>query len=33
LVMLAHPAGVEPATISTANCASRYTETVCNKQG
>jgi len=23
LVLLAHPAGVEPATLSTANCASR----------
>jgi len=24
LLLLAHPAGVEPATLSTANCASRY---------
>jgi len=24
LVLLAHPAGVEPATLSTANCACRY---------
>ena len=27
---MAHPAGVEPATLSTANCASRYTGTGCN---
>jgi len=33
LELLAHPAGVEPATLSTANCASRYTGTDCNKQG
>ena len=33
LVLLAHPAGVEPATLSTANCASRYSGTDCNKQG
>ena len=33
LVFLAHPAGVEPATLSTANCASWYTGTDCNKQG
>ena len=33
LVLLAHPAGVEPATLSTANCACRYSVTVCNKQG
>jgi len=32
-VLLAHPAGVEPATLSTANCASRYIGTDCNKQG
>ena len=31
-VLLAHPAGVEPATLSTANCASRYTGADCNKQ-
>jgi len=33
LVLLAHPAGVEPATLSTANFDSRYSGTVCNKQG
>jgi len=30
-LLLAHPAGVEPATLSTANCASRFTGTDCNK--
>jgi len=30
---VAHPAGVEPATLSTANFDSVYTGTVCNKQG
>jgi len=33
LVRLAHPARFERATLSTANCASRYTGTDCNKQG
>ncbi len=33
LVLLAHPAGVEPATLSTANCAGSDSGTVCNKQG
>ena len=33
LVLLAHPAGVEPATLSTANCASRYSGIDSNKQG
>ena len=31
LVLLAHPAGVEPATLSTANFDSGYTGTDCNK--
>ena len=30
-VLLAHPAGVEPATLSTANFDSGYTGTDCNK--
>jgi len=33
LERLAHPAGVEPATLSTANFDSRYSGTDCNKQG
>jgi len=31
LERLAHPAGVEPATLSTANFDSRYSGTDCNK--
>ena len=33
LLLLAHPAGVEPATLSTANFDSKYIGTDCNKQG
>jgi len=31
LIWLVHPAGVEPATLSTANFDSRYSGTDCNK--
>ena len=33
LELLAHPAGVEPVTPSTANFDSGYAGTDCNKQG
>jgi len=33
LLLLAHPARFERATLSTANFDSRYSGTDCNKQG